>query len=44
MPTLSEIEGTALKRFITQYTFYMNQNSELNERNDQFALEYEKLL
>ena len=24
MPTLSEIEGTALRRFITQYTFYMN--------------------
>jgi len=43
-PTLSEIEGTALKRFITQYSFYRGQNTELNERNDEFALEYEKLL
>ena len=24
MPTLSEIEGTALKRFVTQYGFYRN--------------------
>ena len=44
MPTLSEIEGTALKRFVTQYGFYRNQNTEFNERNDEFALEYEKLL